>query len=107
MTRRLRDAAEACADEAVRGRDLHGGRDFASLHEALGVLREEYLELEQAIFRDLPLSDVRAEAVQVGAMALRILAEFPRVASCCTRAREDAPCWSRGCPDEKTIDREG
>ena len=104
---RLRGAADVCIVEALRGRRAHGDRDFASLHEGLAVLREEYLELERAVFRDRPIAEVREEASHVGAMALRILAEFPESAFCRTRTREDAPCWSRGCLDDKAADHEG
>jgi len=67
---------EEVAAEAARGRRKHGGTPFASLHEGYAVLLEEVRELEEAIFRDQPLSSVRIEAVQVAAMALRIIAEL-------------------------------
>ena len=83
-------------------------KPFNSIHEGLGVLREEYLELEQEIFfgekkaeadfmkpdypidkqlehekqfiahggRDLHRSRIQKEAVQVAAMAIRIIQEL-------------------------------
>lgn len=77
-------------------------KPFNSMHEGLGVLREEYLELEQEIFfgeknvkleaelkydgddkekldayvQHLWKENVRKEAVQVAAMACRIIQEL-------------------------------
>lgn len=75
-------------------------KPFNSLHEGLGVLREEYLELEQEIFfsekeyrviaanqgfkgaeldyvaKQNYLMAVKKEAVQVAAMAARIIQEL-------------------------------
>jgi len=71
-------------------------RNFASMHEGLGVLREEYVELEQEIFfgekkaeqhpyandstpldpKDIWKEKVRREAIQVAAMAVRIIQEL-------------------------------
>lgn len=71
-------------------------KPFNSMHEGLGVLREEYLELEQEIFFgekkaegsakwcDIPLEkangmwkeNVKKEAVQVAAMCARIIQEL-------------------------------
>lgn len=45
--------------------------DFASTHEALGVLTEEYYELVEAI-RGNRLDRIQREAVQVAAVALRL-----------------------------------
>lgn len=82
-------------------------KQFNSMHEGLGVLREEYVELEQEIFfgekkakkdfaqptfpidkqlehekqfttgsKDLWKERVRTEAIQVAAMAIRIIQEL-------------------------------
>lgn len=60
-------------------------KPFNSLHEGIGVLREEYMELEQEIFfgekkagesKDMWKDRVRNEAVQVAAMACRIIQEL-------------------------------
>lgn len=45
--------------------------DFASTHEALGVLREEIHELEHAIQANA-LESVRTEAIQIAAVATRL-----------------------------------
>jgi hypothetical protein len=69
-------------------------KNFNSMHEGLGVLREEYIELEQEIFfgekkaeHEISFYDfhdtkkifkdrVRKEAIQVAAMAVRIIQEL-------------------------------
>jgi hypothetical protein len=71
-------------------------KPFSSVHEGLAVLREEYVELENEIFfgekkaqdhlyakDDYPLDPkviwkekIRREAVQVAAMAVRIIQEL-------------------------------
>jgi len=50
---------------------VHG--PFNSLHEAIAVIREEYLELEAEIFQKWPDKDkVIAETVQVAAMCEKL-----------------------------------
>lgn len=66
-------------------------KPFNSIHEGLGVLREEYLELEDEIFfgekraksqtddgsyKLLHEARIRKEAIQVAAMAARIIQEL-------------------------------
>ncbi len=47
---------------------------FASRHEGIAVIREEYLELERAVFwGDGGPENVRVEAIQLAAMALRFV----------------------------------
>ena len=62
-------------EEMEMAEDRHG--PFHSLHEALAVIREEYLELEAAIFwgnkNGNNNATVRSEALQVAAMATRLL----------------------------------
>lgn len=48
---------------------------YQSAHEALAVIREEYLELEQAIFHGGG-HDAYEEAVQLAAMATRYLVDI-------------------------------
>ncbi len=48
-------------------------RPFASPHEGLAIIEEEFLELRQAVFWGD--GDVREEAIQLGAMALRFLVD--------------------------------
>ena len=50
---------------------------FHNAHEGWGVLREEYLELEAEIMKkDRNIDQMRKEAVQVGAMALRFIIDI-------------------------------
>lgn len=58
-------------DEATRAQQRYG--DFASSHEALGVLMEEVMELTEAV-RANDLEALRREAIQVAAVALRLAA---------------------------------
>ncbi len=76
-------ATGACAVQEVL-REYAAARGtfgpFHSLHEALGVIREEYVELETEIFKNPRERDpgaLRKEAVQLAAMALLLLAETP------------------------------
>lgn len=61
-------------EEMERGEKLHG--PFHSLHEALAILREEYIETENAVFwearkqRDPNL--IRMEAIQVAVAAVAV-----------------------------------
>lgn len=61
--------------EMERAEHLHG--PFHSLHEAIAVIREEYVELEGAIFwghkNGNNNASVRLEALQVAAMATKLL----------------------------------
>ena len=62
-------------EEMKRAEALHG--PFHSLHEAIAVIREEYQELEQAIFggnkNGNNNASVRLEALHTAAMATRLL----------------------------------
>ena len=71
--------ASAIAEEINQEIDLseeHYG-SFHSLHEGLAVLREQYKELEEAIFWGVRETGdtqcVRKEAIQVAAVAMRIV----------------------------------
>jgi len=61
-------------DEIDRSEEQSG--PLHSLHEGLAALREDYKELEDAIFRSVQTGDntkdVRAKAIQVAAVATRI-----------------------------------
>ncbi len=61
-------------EEMERSEALHG--PFHSLHEALAILREEYLETESAIFWEARKKGdpnlIRTEAIQVAAVAVRL-----------------------------------
>ena len=73
------DMASAITDDIKDEIDLGEGHygPFHSLHEALSVLREEYKELEEAIFWGVRETGdtkcVRKEAIQVAACAMRIV----------------------------------
>ena len=52
---------------------------FINQHEAIAVIREEYLELEQECFknqRNYDLEAQRKEAKQLAAMAIRLMIEL-------------------------------
>jgi len=49
---------------------------FRSRHEGYAVIKEELDELWDSIKQDAPLADVKEEAVQVAAMALRFLIDL-------------------------------
>lgn len=56
---------------------------FASPHEGIAVIREEYLELEREVFTSHPSNDrLRIEAMQLAAMAMRFMTD-----SCNAEAR--------------------
>lgn len=49
---------------------------FYSAHEGLAIIREEYLELEEEVFKNPSTRDtskMREEAIQLGSMALRFV----------------------------------
>jgi hypothetical protein len=47
---------------------------FTSRHEGIALIREEYLELEHEIFQKSPdRQNMRKEAIQVAAMAIRLI----------------------------------
>ncbi len=53
---------------------------FASPHEGIAIIREEYLELEREVFHGTP-DKAQKEAVQVAAMAIRFLVDSCGVGS--------------------------
>jgi hypothetical protein len=65
---------EEIKKEIERSEEIHGS--FHSLHEALAVIREEYLELEEAIFwgvqKNQNTDAVRSEAIQLASMATKL-----------------------------------
>jgi len=70
-------AINAIKQELERARRLFP-EGFKNEHEAIAVIREEYIELEREVFKQ-PVSrdrhQMREEAAQLGAMALRFLME--------------------------------
>lgn len=66
------DAFDDMRHELAHARVQHS--PVNSLHEAIAVIREEYLELEAEVFKKRPEpAHVRAEARQLGAMVARLL----------------------------------
>jgi NTP pyrophosphatase (non-canonical NTP hydrolase) len=59
-------------DELDRAYAKHG-RDQWGRHEFYAILKEEIDELWDAIKADMPMEEVRAEAIQVAAMVIRYL----------------------------------
>lgn len=69
---------------------------FASAHEGWGVLREEYKELEAEIMKkDMDRASMRKEAIQVGAMAIRIIQDCCE--PLCDRCRREPAEWAGLC----------
>jgi NTP pyrophosphatase (non-canonical NTP hydrolase) len=81
MIEDMHNVMGAAADEASVAQEKYG--DFASMHEAYGVIAEEVAELFEAIrmgqLAPNRAARIRAEAVQVAAVALRIAAQAGRV----------------------------
>jgi two-component SAPR family response regulator len=65
---------EKIKTEIEQAEEIHGS--FHSLHEALAVIREEYMELEEAIFwgvqKEKNTAAVYSEAIQLAAMATKL-----------------------------------
>lgn len=80
-TEALHNAMGAAADEASEAQAKYG--DFASMHEAYGVLAEEVAELFAAVRlrQDNPERGPHCarEAIQIAAVALRIAEQAGRV----------------------------
>jgi hypothetical protein len=94
--KRLNPETAKLIDDELKNIPRKYWNNFNSMHEGLGVLREEYVELEQEIFfgekkaekhpyandltpldpKDIWKAKVRREAVQVAAMAVRIIQEL-------------------------------
>lgn len=65
-------------NEVSRAKELHKG-DFHNAHEALGVIREEYIEFENEVFKNRKTYDplkAREEAIQIAAMCVRFITEL-------------------------------
>ncbi len=71
------DALMMLADEHTRAVGKFGA--FHNAHEGWGVIREEYLELEDEIRKkqvDYDMEKMRKEASHLGAMALRFMIDI-------------------------------
>jgi hypothetical protein len=74
----LDKAANEVIEEVARAKDLFPSM-FINQHEAIAVIREEYLELEQECFKNQKKYDLEAqrkEAKQLAAMAIRLMVEL-------------------------------
>lgn len=75
MNKRWRGSCEQIANAASGAKAKYG--DFASMHEAYGVLAEEVQELFDEVRRKqtdpLRRGNIRAEAIDVACVALRIV----------------------------------
>lgn len=70
-------ALQMIAQEHTRAVSKFGA--FHNAHEGWGVIREEYLELEDEIRKkqkDYEFDKMRKEAMQLGAMALRFMIDI-------------------------------
>lgn len=75
---RVIDALRELDVELIRAKELFPSM-FINQHEAIAVIREEYLELEQECFknqRNYDLVAQRKEAKQLAAMAIRLMIEL-------------------------------
>jgi hypothetical protein len=69
---------EEVNNEVTRAKELFPSM-FINQHEAIAVIREEYLELEQECFKNQKRYDLdaqRKEAKQLAAMAIRLMIEL-------------------------------
>lgn len=72
-------------EEALQEVELEHGKAidkfpiFCSPHEGISIIREEYLELEQEVFKNPQVKDkskMQKEATQLAAMAVRFLVDL-------------------------------
>lgn len=82
-------------DEMERANAIHGPMNSA--HEALAVIREEYLEYEKEVFKkDRDLDHMREELIQLAAMAIKaVLCTCPEDG---TPVTDREPCFQCGAP---------
>lgn len=65
-------------EEVIRAKGIFPEM-FNSQHEAIVVIREEYIELEKEIFKNQKVYDLgaqRKEAIQLAAMCVRLVSEL-------------------------------
>lgn len=75
---RIEKGLDEIKAELLRSKTLFPAT-FHNQHEAIAVIREEYLELEQECFKNQKNYDLdkqRKEAVQIAAMCLRFIVEL-------------------------------
>lgn len=74
----LESSLDQVLKEVERAKELYP-KMFNNQHEAIAVIREEYLELEQEIFKNQKVYDIpaqRKEAIQLAAMCMRLICEL-------------------------------
>ncbi len=73
-------ALQSVSDELARARAKHP--EFPTIHHGISVIREEYLEVEEAAFVDgverepYLYEHMRREAIQLAATCIRLLTEL-------------------------------
>lgn len=75
---KLQMSIDEVHDELIRAKELFPSM-FINQHEAIAVIREEYLELEAECFlnqKNYNLERQRKEAKQLAAMAIRLMIEL-------------------------------
>lgn len=76
--KKLEASLNEVMNEVERAKELFPG-NFHNQHEAIAVIREEYIELEQEIFKNQKVYDLLAqkkEAIQLAAMCMRLVCEI-------------------------------
>ena len=78
VAEKVYEAVAEVVDEVLEeaGRSLRLKGNYRSSHEAIAVIREEYLELEREVFHGMSRC-ARAEAIQLASAALILAAWLP------------------------------
>jgi NTP pyrophosphatase (non-canonical NTP hydrolase) len=94
LTRIGNGTAELIDDEISHAKAKHGEKPFNSTHEGFAVLKEEVDELWDAVKSDASNEQLRVEAVQVAAMAIRFINELTYYAQRNNETRPIKPGFS-------------
>ena len=90
-----KDVIAAVLDEIVKTRKDKTKGPFKSTHEALGVIREEYVEFESDVFSNCN-QDACEEAIQLAASALNFVIDFKEpfeLTTSCLECKFVAECF--------------
>jgi NTP pyrophosphatase (non-canonical NTP hydrolase) len=90
-------------EELHRAKTKHT-RNFSSTHEGYAVLAEEVDELWDEVKKNGSQDRIREEAIQVAAMAIRIIQELTNINSFCVTP--GSACSMGYCDENGCIDRE-